>query len=158
LLIRKRLLQHGPVAVVVPHLESTVTGREDKRHAARGEGVSHVIAFIAIQIHIQHGGKGRLIAERTKTAKMAQDAKLGNPRDLAEAGALGRQMQTAAADEFVADLLPLVRAIQNAGATRLKQSAGLSMSEACDRHVAQAGTSQIYSPARGSRSRASLDG
>jgi hypothetical protein len=107
------------------------------------------------------GEEGRLIAERTKTAKKAQDAKLGNPRDLAEAGALGRQMQTAAADEFVADLLPLVRAIQNAGAIRLKQSAALSMSEACDRHVAQAGTrlpSQIYSPARGSRSRASLDG
>jgi DNA invertase Pin-like site-specific DNA recombinase len=62
----------------------------------------------------------RLISERTKAAlaaKKAQGAKLGNPRDLAAAGNSGRKIQAAAADEFVARLMPLVRAIQNTGAT-----------------------------------------
>lgn len=65
----------------------------------------------------------RLISERTKAAlaaKKANGGKLGNPRDLARAGAHGRQMQMAAADEFVAGLLPLVRAIQNTGANTLE--------------------------------------
>jgi DNA invertase Pin-like site-specific DNA recombinase len=65
----------------------------------------------------------RLISERTKAAlaaKKAQGAKLGNPRDLAAAGNSGRKIQAAAADEFVARLMPLVRAIQNTGATTLE--------------------------------------
>jgi DNA invertase Pin-like site-specific DNA recombinase len=65
----------------------------------------------------------RLISERTKAAlaaKKATGAKLGNPRDLASAGARGRRMQMAAANEFVAGLLPLVRAIQDDGANTLE--------------------------------------
>jgi len=65
----------------------------------------------------------RLISERTKAAlaaKKAQGAKLGNIYNLASAGVTGRQMQTATADEFVAGLLPLVRAIQNTGANTLE--------------------------------------
>jgi hypothetical protein len=65
----------------------------------------------------------RLISERTKAAlaaKKASGGKLGNPRDLASAGAQGRQMQIAAADEFVAGLMPLVRAIQKTGAGTLE--------------------------------------
>jgi hypothetical protein len=69
----------------------------------------------------------RLISERTKAAlaaKKAQGAKLGNPHDLATAGARGRRMQVAAADEFVAGLVPLVRAIQNTGAETLEAITG----------------------------------
>ena len=69
----------------------------------------------------------RLISERTKAAlaaKKAQGAKLGNPYDLATAGARGRRMQVAAADEFVAGLLALVRAIQNTGAETLEAITG----------------------------------
>jgi DNA invertase Pin-like site-specific DNA recombinase len=69
----------------------------------------------------------RLISERTKAAlaaKKATGAKLGNPHDLGSAGIRGRQMQSAAADEFVAGLLPLVRAIQNTGADTLEAITG----------------------------------
>ena len=69
----------------------------------------------------------RLISERTKAAlaaKKATGAKLGNPHDLGSAGIRGRQMQSAAADEFVAGLLPLVRAIQNSGADTLEAITG----------------------------------
>ena len=65
----------------------------------------------------------RLISERTKAAlaaKKAQGARLGNPRNIATAGKRGRRMQVAAADDFVAGLLPLVRAIQNTGANTLE--------------------------------------
>ena len=55
-LIREWLLQHGPVAVSVTHVETAVTGREDERHAMRDERVGHGMAFVAVQIHIQHGG------------------------------------------------------------------------------------------------------
>jgi hypothetical protein len=64
-----------------------------------------------------------LISERTKAAlaaKKASGGKLGNLRDLASAGACGRQVQIAAADEVVAGLIPLVRAIQNTGANTLE--------------------------------------
>jgi hypothetical protein len=50
----------------------------------------------------------------------SEGAKLGNPRNIATAGNRGRRMQVAAADEFVAGLLPLVRAIQNTGANKLE--------------------------------------
>src|SRR6195256_4554592 len=65
----------------------------------------------------------RLIFERTKaalTAKKASGAKLGNPRNIAIAGFLGRHAQMAAADEFVAGLLPVVLAIRNSGAQTLE--------------------------------------
>jgi DNA invertase Pin-like site-specific DNA recombinase len=65
----------------------------------------------------------RLIAERTRAAlaaKKAQGAKLGNPHNIATAGALGREALVSAADQFAANLLPLVRAIQSTGAVTLE--------------------------------------
>ena len=65
----------------------------------------------------------RLISERTRVAlaaKKASGIKLGNPRNFAQAGELGRSVQTATADKFVANLMPVVRAIQNSGATTLE--------------------------------------
>src|SRR5262245_55674531 len=50
----------------------------------------------------------RLISERTKAAlaaKKAQGARLGNRRNLAGAGAVGRQALIAEADEFAANSL-----------------------------------------------------
>jgi DNA invertase Pin-like site-specific DNA recombinase len=64
-----------------------------------------------------------LIAERTKAAlasKRASGAKLGNPSNLPQAGALGRATQIAAADEFVTGLLPVVLAIRQTGAQTLE--------------------------------------
>ena len=65
----------------------------------------------------------RLIAERTKAAlaaKKAQGARLGNPRNIAAAGTLGRAALVSGADQFAANLLPLVRAIQSTGAVTLE--------------------------------------
>src|SRR5712671_1842898 len=59
-----------------------------------------------------------LISERTKAAlaaKKAQGAELGNPRNIVVAGAIGRTVQVAAADQFAANLLPIIRSIQLAG-------------------------------------------
>jgi DNA invertase Pin-like site-specific DNA recombinase len=64
-----------------------------------------------------------LIAERTKAAlasKRASGARLGNPTNLPLAGVLGRATQIAAADEFVAGLLPVVLAIRQTGAKTLE--------------------------------------
>jgi DNA invertase Pin-like site-specific DNA recombinase len=60
----------------------------------------------------------RLISERTRAAlaaKKAQGARLGNPHNLAAAGSIGRQALIAEADEFAANILPIVRSIQAAG-------------------------------------------
>ena len=65
----------------------------------------------------------RLISERTKAAlaaKKAQGARLGNPTNLAAAGSTGRKALVSGADQFAADLLPLLRAIQSTGATTLE--------------------------------------
>jgi len=65
----------------------------------------------------------RLISERTKaalSAKKAGGARLGNPSNIAQAGELGRIIQTTAADEFVAGLLPINQAIRSTGATTLR--------------------------------------
>ena len=65
----------------------------------------------------------RLISERTKAAlaaKKASGGKLGNPRNITAAGALGRAAQIAAADRFVAALAPVVEAIRNTGAGTLE--------------------------------------
>ena len=61
-----------------------------------------------------------LIAGRTKAAlaaRKAQGVKLGNPTNLAAAGAKGAETQRAIADAFAANVLPIVRQIQAAGAT-----------------------------------------
>jgi DNA invertase Pin-like site-specific DNA recombinase len=64
-----------------------------------------------------------LISDRTRyalAAKKAQGVKLGNPVNLAEAGAKGAEAQRADADAFAANVLPIVREIQAAGATSLR--------------------------------------
>jgi DNA invertase Pin-like site-specific DNA recombinase len=64
----------------------------------------------------------RLISERTKTAlavKRAQGVKLGNPRNIHDAGEIGRKSLISAADQFAQDILPAVNAIRNAGTTSL---------------------------------------
>jgi Resolvase, N terminal domain len=65
----------------------------------------------------------RLISERTRAAlaaKKASGARLGNPRNIAHAGALGRVVQTVTADEFVSGLMPIVLAIRSTGAITLE--------------------------------------
>jgi DNA invertase Pin-like site-specific DNA recombinase len=65
----------------------------------------------------------RLISERTRAAlaaKKAAGAKLGNPHNILQAGELGRSVQTAAADAFVAGLMPVIGAIRGTGATTLE--------------------------------------
>jgi hypothetical protein len=69
----------------------------------------------------------RLISERTKAAlaaKKASGARLGNPTNIVLAGSLGRGVQTAAAGEFVAGLMPVVNAIRSTGATTLEAISG----------------------------------
>ena len=61
-----------------------------------------------------------MIADRTRAAlaaKKAQGAVLGNRTNLAEAAAKGAAAQRKAADAFAANVLPVVRQIQTAGAT-----------------------------------------
>jgi DNA invertase Pin-like site-specific DNA recombinase len=65
----------------------------------------------------------RLISERTKAAlaaKKAAGALLGNLRNIAQAGELGRSIQTTAADQFVAGLMPVIEAIRRTGVTTLE--------------------------------------
>jgi DNA invertase Pin-like site-specific DNA recombinase len=65
----------------------------------------------------------RLIAERTKAAlaaKKAAGAKLGNPRNAAQAAEVGRTVQATAADSFVAGLMPVIDAIRRTGVTTLE--------------------------------------
>jgi DNA invertase Pin-like site-specific DNA recombinase len=65
----------------------------------------------------------RLISERTRAAlaaKKAQGAILGNRINLADAQQLGRAAGRAAADQFAANVLPIVRQMQAAGVTTLQ--------------------------------------
>src|SRR3954467_4622422 len=60
----------------------------------------------------------RLISERTKAALAAKKQRgevLGNPRNIAEAGQVGRAVQAAEAKRFAANILPIIRSIQSAG-------------------------------------------
>jgi len=66
----------------------------------------------------------RLIAERTKAAlaaKKASGIKLGNPRNIAEAGEIGRRLQIAEADRFARGLVPVIEAIRKTGANTLAE-------------------------------------
>jgi DNA invertase Pin-like site-specific DNA recombinase len=68
----------------------------------------------------------RLISERTKAAlaaKKAGGARLGNPRNVARAGEIGRSVQAATAEEFAAGLLPIIQAIRSTGAVTLRDVA-----------------------------------
>jgi len=63
-----------------------------------------------------------LISQRTREAlarKKAQGAKLGNPRNPAEAAAKGRQAIAVNADEFAAGMAPIIEGIRAAGITTL---------------------------------------
>lgn len=65
----------------------------------------------------------RLISERTKAALAAKKAnghKLGNTRNIASAGLLGRVAQRAAANLFIASVLPVVESIRGSGVTTLE--------------------------------------
>jgi DNA invertase Pin-like site-specific DNA recombinase len=67
-----------------------------------------------------------LIADRTRAAlaaKKAQGATLGNRTNLADAQAKGVQTNRAAADGFAANVLPIVRQIQAAGAATPRATA-----------------------------------
>src|SRR4030081_2383690 len=60
----------------------------------------------------------RLISERTKAAlaaRKAQGGQLGNPRNLSEAGRLGRDVPIIVADEFTVNVLPVVDVLRGAG-------------------------------------------
>jgi DNA invertase Pin-like site-specific DNA recombinase len=64
----------------------------------------------------------RLIGERTRlalAAKKATGARLGNPRNLDEAGASGRRTLAVEADRLAANVLPIVLEIRVAGARGL---------------------------------------
>ncbi len=64
-----------------------------------------------------------MIADRTRVAlaaRKAQGVRLGNPTNLAEAGAKGAASQRAEADAFAAKVLPIVQAIKTEGATTLR--------------------------------------
>lgn len=68
----------------------------------------------------------RLIAERTKAAlaaKKAAGASLGNPRNLAHAGNIGRAALIDVADEFASGLTPVIQAIRATGALTLASMA-----------------------------------
>jgi hypothetical protein len=63
------------------------------------------------------------LSRQTKAAlaaKRAQGAKLGNPRNIRSAGQLGRTALIASSDEFATNVVPLIRAIQSAGAVTLE--------------------------------------
>ncbi len=65
-------------------------------------------------------GRSTKIAARSRVAlaaKKAQRVGLCNPRNLAEAGAKGAATQHTDADAFAANVLPIIRQIEAAGAT-----------------------------------------
>lgn len=65
----------------------------------------------------------RLISERTKAAlaaRKAQGAKLGNRSNAAEAAALGRMVQTAEAEAFAANVLPIIASLRTSGIRDLR--------------------------------------
>ena len=69
----------------------------------------------------------RLISERTKAAlavRKASGTRLGNPRNLDEAAALGRQPLADVADAFAANVLPIIVSLRASGITDLRGLAG----------------------------------
>jgi DNA invertase Pin-like site-specific DNA recombinase len=65
----------------------------------------------------------RLISERTKAALAAsksQGATLGNPRNADAAAAIGRSVQTAAADRLAANIMPIIDSLRLAGVSDLR--------------------------------------
>ena len=65
----------------------------------------------------------RLISERTKaalTARRAQGARLGNPRNAGDAAAAGRRSLIAEANAFAANVLPIIESLRKSGVTDLR--------------------------------------
>lgn len=65
----------------------------------------------------------RLISERTKaalTARKASGNRLGNRTNAAEAAALGRKVQTAEAEAFAANVLPIIESLRASGVGDLR--------------------------------------
>jgi DNA invertase Pin-like site-specific DNA recombinase len=65
----------------------------------------------------------RLISDRTRAAlssRKTQGAKLGNPRNTAEAAAKGRLISIRGAERFAESIMPIVQAIQRSGVTSLR--------------------------------------
>jgi DNA invertase Pin-like site-specific DNA recombinase len=88
----------------------------------------------------------RLISERTRAAlaaKRANGARLGNPRNAADAAELGRKVQSKAADEFVARMMPVIAGIRAAGATSLRDMAAALNQRAI--HSARGGSWHVSS-------------
>jgi DNA invertase Pin-like site-specific DNA recombinase len=82
-----------------------------------------------------------LISERTKAALMAAKAdgmRLGNPR-LSEAQARGTASTKAAADQFAANMLPVIREIQKEGVTGPAGKPPLSINAGFPPHAGRSG-------------------
>ena len=65
----------------------------------------------------------RLISERTRSAlqaRKARGASLGNPSNAPEAAAIGRSVQTAAADRLAANIMPIIDSLRSAGVRDLR--------------------------------------
>jgi DNA invertase Pin-like site-specific DNA recombinase len=65
----------------------------------------------------------RLISERTRSAlqaRKAQGASLGNPSNIREAAAIGRSVQSAAADRLAANIMPIIDSLRLAGVRDLR--------------------------------------
>jgi DNA invertase Pin-like site-specific DNA recombinase len=65
----------------------------------------------------------RLISERTRSAlqaRKARGASLGNPSNAPEAAAIGRSVQTAAADRLAANIMPIIDSLRLAGVSDLR--------------------------------------
>jgi DNA invertase Pin-like site-specific DNA recombinase len=69
-------------------------------------------------LHLYAAKERRLIGERTRlalAAKKATGTRLGNPRNLGEAGALGRRTLAFEADRLAANVPPIVQELRAAG-------------------------------------------
>src|SRR5882672_5933037 len=86
----------------------------------------------------------RLISERTKAAlaaKKGAGAVLGNPRNLAQAGSIGRAVLIKGADKFVESLVPIVQAARSEGAATLRE-----MAQALNRRGVKAPRGGVWHP------------
>ena len=79
--------------------------------------------FVAAYLYRQQVIVDISVSERTRAAlaaKRASGAKLGNPRNLEQAGQVGRLSLLRAANGFARDLMPLVSTIQAGGSLTLR--------------------------------------
>jgi DNA invertase Pin-like site-specific DNA recombinase len=65
----------------------------------------------------------RLISERTRAAlqaRKAQGAKLGNPRNVDAAAAIGRKAQVESANQLAANIMPIIASLRESGVSDLR--------------------------------------